>query len=103
MDQYLALRNILLDTLPVGAKNLYFQPPENMKLEYPCIIYGLSDIKTRYANNNPYSVNKMYKITIIDRDPLSVIVDSVASLPLSNFDRVFVADELNHFVFNLYY
>jgi hypothetical protein len=103
MDRYLALRNILLDALPTDAKNLYFQPPEGIKLEYPCIIYGLSNMKTKYADNSPYSIKKMYKITIIDKNPLSEIVDSVALLSLSDFDRFYVADELNHFVFNLYY
>lgn len=103
MDQYLALRNMLLDTLPSDAKNLYYQPPDGMRVEYPCIIYGLVDMETKYADNNPYTVTKMYKITIIDKNPLSDIVGAVALLPLCKFNRFFAADDLNHFIFKIYY
>ena len=32
------------------APNVYFQPPETIKIKYPCIIYSLDDYDTRFAD-----------------------------------------------------
>ena len=103
MDHYLKLRNILLTTLPSGNTNLYFQIPEDQKMSYPCIRYKLDDMDIRNANNNPYVIKKGYKLTIIDRDPLSAILGKVIMLPYTKFVTSYEADGLNHFVFTLYY
>lgn len=97
------LRNFLLNTLPEGNKNLYFQPSDSLTLIYPCIIYSLDDVDIKHASNKPYNVTKRYKITVIDRDPLSVIADKVLLLQSIAFDRFYTSDNLNHYVYNLYY
>ena len=38
----------------MGDHKVYYQPPENLKLTYPCIIYETSDILSNFADNNPY-------------------------------------------------
>ena len=92
----------LLESL-LGSKNVYFQPPENVKLDYPCIIYSRSNIKTDFANDNPYSQKIRYNVMVIDKIPDSPIIEKLAALPSCTYDRHYTKDNLNHEVFNLYY
>jgi len=92
----------LLESL-LGSENVYFQPPENIQLEYPCIIYKLDSANTEFAGNRPYRYVKRYQVMVIDRDPDSPIPDKIAALPLCTFDRHYTADLLNHDVFNLFF
>ncbi len=83
--------------------NVYFQPPESVKLRYPCCIYELTDMATTYADNLPYRVEKAYEIILIDQNPDSVYVDKIAKLPQCRFTRFYTADNLNHYVFIIYW
>jgi hypothetical protein len=94
--------NQLLKSL-LGSDNVYYQPPENISLKYPCIIYGLESINTKFADNNPYSTKNRYKITILDSNPDSLIPDKIGKLESSIFDRIYKKDNINHFVYKLYY
>lgn len=82
---------------------VYHQPPNGLKMQYPCIVYMMDDVRTQHADNQPYRSTKRYQITVIDRDPDSAIPDKVATLPMSDFDRKFAADNLNHTVYNVYF
>lgn len=86
----------------LGSKNVYFQPPANKKIEYPGIIYALSRVDSRYANNSRYVTNTAYTVTLVDKDPESVIFDRILKEPLMRFDRSYTADNLHHWVFTLY-
>lgn len=85
------------------TENVYFQPPANISLEYPCIIYALEKMDTKHADNRPYVHAKRYQVTVIDRNPDSALPDQVIELPTCAFDRYFAADNLNHYVFNLFF
>ena len=87
----------------VGSGKVYFDPPESVKMSYPCIVYERTDADTKYADNRPYHYTKAYQVTVIDRDPDSNLPDKVAQLPLCRFARHFTADNLNHDVFIIYY
>lgn len=87
----------------LGSRNVYYQPPESIKLSYPCIIYSLEDIYERHANNEDYLVNKSYQIKLIDYDPDSDYVDPILHLPKCSFDRSYPSDGLNHFIFTIFY
>lgn len=92
----------LLKTL-LGSSNVYFQPPNNLQMQYPCIIYQRDYAYTEFADNGPYRYCKRYQVTVIDRDPDSLIPDKIANLPMSTFNRFFATDNLNHDVFNVYF
>jgi hypothetical protein len=92
----------LLETL-LGSSNVYFQPPENLQMHYPCIVYRRNDVDTRFANNLPYTNTTRYQIMTIDRNPDSLIPGKIASLPMCSFDRHYTAQNLNHDVYNIYY
>lgn len=98
------LENLLVtEDTPDDKIKVYFQPPENIEMEYPCIVYERDDADTQFAGNKPYSYTKRYQVTIIDQDPDSPIPGKVAALPMCRFNRFFVADNLNHDVYNLYF
>lgn len=99
MGQRLDLQALLETFTP----NVYFQPPTNVQLVYPCIIYKRDFAVTEYADDKPYSHTKRYMVTIIDRDPDSEIPDKVAAMPMSIFNRFYTADNLNHDVYNVYF
>ena len=87
----------------LDSRNVYYQPPESIKLKYPCVIYELSDIDSVHADNKKYINNKLYQLTLIDEDPDSGLLESILSLPKCRFDRSFSSDDLNHFVFSIFY
>jgi hypothetical protein len=92
----------VLEGLQEGV-SVYFQPPTNGQISYPAIIYNRYNLSSHYADNVPYNRRIRYQITVIDRDPDSLIPDKVGSLPMTVFDRHFTADNLNHDVFNTYF
>lgn len=88
----------------LGSRNVYFQPPETLKMAYPCIVYNLSGIRTRCANNEVYTMDKRYDVTLITKDPDNNLIDKmVVDFSLCGFDRPFVSDNLYHYVYTLYY
>ena len=99
MGQRANLHQVLLGK----CANVYFQPPESVKLIYPCIVYKLDDMPSIYADNLPYHWDHCYQLTVIDRDPESAVREAVAGLRYCKFQRFFVADNLNHYVFRIYY
>lgn len=101
MRDRLELQAILEELL--GSTNVYFQPPANIRMAYPAIVYSKSDIDNRFADNSPYSQEKAYTVTVIDKDPDSEIVDRLAQLPKCMYDRNYKSENLNHDVFTLFY
>jgi hypothetical protein len=85
------------------TEHAYFQPPSNIKMQYPCIIYKRDNSRTQFAGNKKYMHTKRYQVTVVDRDPDTELPDTVEELPLCTFDRYFAADELNHYVFTLFF
>lgn len=89
--------------LELITENVYFQPPTNIQMQYPCIIYERDGSEVNHADNGSYQRTKRYQVTVIDRNPDSQLPDRVEELPLCRFDRFFTADSLNHHVFNLFF
>lgn len=103
MGQRLELQTLLENLLPEGNVNVYFQPPENIMMQYPCIVYQRNYVRTEFADNKPYGKTKRYMVTIIYDDPDSDLPELVAALPLSSFQRFLVSNNLNHDYYNLYF
>ena len=91
-----------LETL-LGSGNVYFQQPPNIQMVYPCITYKLSEIDTDHADNLPYRTGNGYDITVIDRNPDSIIPYKVSQLRSASFLTRFVSDGLNHTIFKVYF
>jgi hypothetical protein len=92
----------VLEALQPGLK-VYFQPPEDMKMDYPCIVYQLDPGSTEFANNKPYNYEQQYQVSLISWLPEPVLFKKLAALPKSIHARSYVADKLNHSVFSIYF
>lgn len=101
MATRLELQNLLESLL--GSRNVYFQPPETIKMNYPAIVYTLNDIENTFADDGVYLSNKNYSITVIDKNPDSTFVDKVAKLPACRFNRHYKNENLNHYVFSFHF
>lgn len=101
MDRRIQLHADLVEML--GSTNVYYQPPENIRIQYPCIVYGLSRINTSHANNKRYKIKNRYTVTIIDKKPDSKIYTEMLNYMYAGFDRVYTKEGLNHFVFTVHY
>lgn len=101
MASQLELQSKLEDLL--GLKHVYYQPPENLKMEYPAIRYSVSKIDSNYANNAKYSNFTRYDVIVIDRLPDNEVIQKILQLPYSSFDRHYVSNNLNHDSLILYY
>ena len=87
----------------MGNRHVYYQPPENLKMEYPCIRYTKNDITSSHADNINYVNKTSYEIVVIDKYPDNAVIEKILELPLSSFDRHYSSDNLNHDVILLYY
>lgn len=88
----------------LGTNNVYFQPPESIKLAYPCIVYRRSSGDTKYSNDMPYLFTQAYEVTVIDKDPDSPLIRAIATgFPMVRYNRHYVNDNLNHDTFTLYF
>lgn len=93
------LQEIFLTFTP----NVYFQPPSNLEMVYPCIRYQRDNADTEFADDIPYHVTRKYMVTVIDRDPDSIIPGKVAALPSAIHNRFYPADDLNHDVYTIFF
>lgn len=96
-------RSKLHDLLKAITDNVYFQPPENTAIKYPCIIYNREDSEFKHANNQLYDQYKRYTVMVIDKDPDSELPDEVAKLPMCTYNRFYTADGLNHDVYQVFF
>lgn len=87
----------------LGSTNVYFQPPPNIQMKYPCIVYHREAEHTDYADNFPTRRVKRWRITVIDSNPDSSIPSRVGDLPLCRYSRFYTSEHLNHDVFTLYF
>lgn len=87
----------------LGSRNVYYQSPESVKMEYPAIRYKKADIEVKHANDKPYMHKKKYEIIVIDKKPDNPVIDKILKMPSCTYDKYYTADNLNHDVMTLYY
>lgn len=101
MGTRLELQSKLEGLLKSG--NVYYQPPETLKIDYPAIIYSKSKIDKDYANNAAYRLKTRYELIVIDKRPDNPVIQKLLALPYCSYDRQYKADNLNHDSLTLYY
>jgi hypothetical protein len=98
-----ATHDYLVAVSGLDEDHIYFQPPEDRLLEYPCIVYERDNSSVQHADNIVYRWKLRYQVTLIDQNPDSDVVDKLLALPLCTFSRHFATSGLNHDVFTLYH
>lgn len=87
----------------LGSRNVYYQPPENIRMQYPCIVYSKNYLRNRLADNEVYVQNVQYKVTAISKDPDDPIFEKLSKLsPKVTFATRFTSSNLHHEVYNIY-
>lgn len=101
MDRRLKLHDELLS---IFEKNVYYQPPESIKLSYPCFLYELSGGQNIRANNKSYLFTRRYDGIYITRYPDHNFIEILLShFNHISYDRRYVTDNLYHDTFTIYY
>lgn len=100
-DRRLELQTVLSNLISPGKS--HFQPPPTTVLQYPCLVYELSGMDPKFADDRLYGNRRKYTVIAIDRSPDSLLPEKLASLPLCKMDRAYVANNLHHFAFTIYY
>lgn len=88
----------------LGEGDVYFQPPPNLMLKYPCIVYNLAGIQSEYASDHTYLATRKYLVTYIHRGhDINDVVNRLLALPLCSYSSHFVVDGLYHDSFSIFY
>jgi hypothetical protein len=93
----------VLTSAGVTDGKVYFQPPENLKMSYPCIVYHRQYLTKIHADNQQYLLDRQYRVVYIDRKPNSDVLDAILALPYSRYMSHSNVDGLNHDAFEIYY
>ena len=75
------LRRVLQET--VGEIHLYYQPPANLKMQYPCIRYDLNRIRNVHADGHVYLQHPSYTVTVMTKTAISRLKSVTAVTPPS--------------------
>ena len=87
----------------LGSKNVYFNPPNGLKMKYPAIVYNRDTIDISRADDKAYRKTNRYGITYISTLPTNTVIDALLELPMCSYDRQFVSDGLYHDTCTLYF
>jgi hypothetical protein len=85
----------------LGSRNVYYNPPESQKMNFPCIVYSLSFIQDIHADNMNYLDYTTYKITVISKNPDHSACKKIHQLPMTKFSTRFVKNGFYHEVYIL--
>lgn len=88
----------------LGTRNVYFQPPESIRMKYPAIRYQLDGFEHVYADDIYYKGYRRYSITYLDANPDNDMIEKfLTHFKMIQFDRHYASDGLNHYLYTLYY
>ena len=101
MGERIDLQSLLEELLE--SRNVYYQPPESIKMQYDAIRYSKKNIESTYANDRKYSMRDCYELIVIAKLPDHPVIKKLLELPYCSYNRHYVADNLNHDVLTIYY
>lgn len=88
----------------LGSRNVYFQPPESVKIKYPAIIYRTYNRNDIIADDKRYRNLVAYEVVHATRDPDSETPEELMnSFQYISHRSTYTSDNLHHDVFTLYY
>lgn len=100
MGSRLELHDELLKFLP----NVYFQPPSNITMVYPCIVYNKTGKTKEFSNNSLYLSVQGYQIMLIESNPDSTIANEIEKhFQSCVISQYYTVDNLNHTTLILFY
>lgn len=102
MDRRLILQE-LLEKIP-EVKKVYFQPPANVHMVYPCIRFYRGRPRTAKADNLTYRFTQGYELIVIDPNPDSQIARYIVeNFQMAEENNTYVSNNLYHTPITLYF
>ena len=102
MARRLQLHEKLCEIL--GSRNVYFQPPASIKMEYDCFRYKITDRDDIRADDMRYRNLEEYELLFITRDPDSPIPNRLyEEFRYISSGKPYTVDNLHHTPFTIYY
>lgn len=92
----------LLERL-LNSRDVYSKPPSSNKLGYPCIIFQKDGENVKFADDSRFVYYNRYSLIVVSREATPKVCDDIANLPLCSFLKRYVADNLYHNVYQLYW
>lgn len=88
----------------LGSGNVYFNPPESLKLNYPCIVYNYDSGDSIFADDSAYQFNRKYSAQYISKKADDIMSDRIATeIPMCTMGRNFIQDNMYHYNYTIYY
>ncbi len=94
----------LHNELMIFYKNVYFQPPSNIRMIYPCIVYNKTRALTEAADDDVYQYRQGYSVTVIEKNPDSDVAEKLNKhFRYSSIGTYLTIDNLHQTTLNIYY
>lgn len=94
----------LQNELNLFIETVYYQPPSNHIMRYPCIVYTRKPPQVVHASNDIHKYKDSWQITLIEKDSTSrVAVDMLNHFSYCSITGYEVVDNLYHTFLQLYY
>ncbi len=102
MRTRIELHEKLVDIL--GSSQVYFQPPTNVTMKYPAIVYELNGETTKRANNKRYISYNSYTVTHIYKSLKNDLREKILeAFFYVDYDRRLISDGLYQDIFTIYW
>lgn len=95
------LHDVLKNLMP--GIPIYFQPPESIRMQYPCLIYTIDGTNSVHADNIKYADTRIYQLILVQRQPDTYLLDVVNSLQMCEHTGRLVVGGLYQDQFRLFF
>ena len=106
MNDRLKLDEVLAGIIGItesdGDRHIYLNAPPSVRMRYPAIKYSLNNIDSNFANDCVYKLAPSYQVILIDDEADTKYLEPILRIPHCRFNRFYIADGLNHWVFTIY-
>lgn len=88
----------------LGSKNVYFQAPSSLKMQYDAIRYTLGGKDIKKADNKIYISRNRYDGVLIVKDQETDVIDKLLNgFDMCSLGTSYISDNLYHYPFTIYY
>lgn len=83
------------------CKNVYFEPPSNIIMDYPAIEYRYDQTIPTYADDMKYINKWVFSGSVMSRSSIDPLFAIIEELPNVTIDRMGSIDKINHVYFTI--
>lgn len=88
----------------LGSNNVYYQPPANLKMKYPAIVYSLDGLDVKHFDNTRLINKNCFSVTHIYRNESENLVETMLkNFEYISFDNRSIVDGIYNDHFTIYW